>query len=74
MRRNGIENGLEGTDLKRIMARNGDVVLAIGLCRQPHVRSGLASLRVAKSAQGLGEVLAADIAWQLHRASTSSRT
>lgn len=71
---NGVEDGLEGADLERIMVRDRDVEFATCLSRQSHVRSGLATLDVPESGQGLGEVLAADVAWEPYRDSTSSRT
>lgn len=70
----GIEYGFEGADLERIMLRDGDVELAIYLSRQSHVRSSLARLGVSDSAQDLSQVPAADVPWESHRVSTSSRT
>ena len=54
MLRDAIKNGLECPDLERIVSRDGNVMLALNLRGQSHVRAGLPTLNVSESAQSLG--------------------
>ena len=54
MLRNAIKDGLECPDLERIVSRDGNVMLALNLRGQSHMRTGLATLNVFESAQSLG--------------------
>ena len=55
MLRNAIQDGLECPDLERIVSRDGNVMLALNLRGQSHMRAGLPTLNVSELAQSLGE-------------------
>jgi len=56
------------------MCGNRNVMLTITLCRQTQVRTFLANKFVAETTQCFGELQPAQIPWNLHAVSTSSRT
>jgi hypothetical protein len=68
------EDGVERSDLERIVSWDGDVMLATLLRGQTDVASALAVDLVTEAAERLGEIGAADVTRQLHAAMTSSRT
>jgi hypothetical protein len=69
-----LENTGEGSDSKRIMPRDRDVVLP-GLVRgEPKVASGLPSQSIPEGSEGLSQVLARDVPRKPHTAMSSSRT
>ena len=54
MLRNAVKDRLERPYLERIVLRDGNVILALNLRGQSHMRPGLANFNVSKAAQSLG--------------------
>ena len=64
----------EGSDPKRVVTRDRDVVLSGLLRGEPQMAPRLASQPIAEGSERLGQILARDIPRKPHTAMSSSRT
>ncbi len=71
---NALQDTPQSTDFDRLMARNYFMMLAAYFSCHPYVGSPLTSRLVTQFSKSLYQLIGANIAGNLHRVSTSSRT
>ena len=59
---------------ERLVLWNRDVMFAIQLGREAHVRAVLPVKLITQNAQGFDQIVAVNVPWNFHDAKTSSRT
>ena len=74
MLRYALEYRPKCAHFQRLVIRDGLVMLAVTVCRDPNVRTDLPSHRIVPRSQGSDKVHAGNVSGHLHGASTSSLT